>query len=142
MRIVAFFRRLIVGRKWVEKKVRKKVGREQKKTKNLDLRYFIHFFLYIFVYWVQVCNVWSRHLLFARNFASWVWCKYARLSQGLIFDNGIAAQKGCGRKSIWCNFTSKEESKAASHFWAAEVRVEYNNRKKPSGYENRIKDRA
>ena len=66
----------------------------------------------------------------------------ARLGRGLVFDDQIAAQKGCGRMRIRRNFASREGSEAASNFQEAEVRAEYGNGKGPSGCESGIRDRA
>ncbi len=66
----------------------------------------------------------------------------ARLGRGLVFDDQIAAQKGCGRMRIRRNFASREGSEAASNFQEAEVRAEHGNGKGPSGCESGIRDRA
>ncbi len=65
-----------------------------------------------------------------------------RLGRGLVFDDDIAAQKGCGRMRIRRNFASREGSEAARNFREAEVRAEHGNGKGPSGYESEIRDRA
>ncbi len=66
----------------------------------------------------------------------------ARLSQGLVFNDEIVAQKRFGRIRIRHNFASREGSEAASNFQKAELQVGNSNRKIPNGYESRIKIRA
>ncbi len=61
-----------------------------------------------------------------------------RLSRGLVFDNKIAALKACSRLHIRRNLASGEGSKTASNFQEAEVRAEYSNTKRPSGYQSKI----
>ena len=53
----------------------------------------------------------------------------ARLSQRLVFDDEIAAQKRYGWMHIWCNFVNREGSETASNFWRANVKAEHGNRK-------------
>ena len=43
---------------------------------------------------------------------------------------------------IWPNFASREGSETVSNFRKAEVRAEYGKRKRSSGYESEIKNRA
>ena len=66
----------------------------------------------------------------------------ARLGRGLVFDDEIATQQGCGRMRIRRNFGSGKGSEAACNFGEAEVRVEQGNGKGPSGYKSRIRGRG